>query len=288
MGMASYLKNGSIHAAVQGVNDGMNEFPTAEPDVLFAAADNAKKMLQHYIPNLPIGEGQRYVPATYGELGVATPPEGNTLEDAIVEWRVEQELDGIQYVGYVDAILKDTYSSEFVIVDWKTKARFTSTDVAAMDSQLDLYALMLRRMGYAISKTVMWQFRSSPPVPARINKDMTPSVASQNTTWDIWCATLPVGIDPTRYEAQVRDKLKTWDYFILPVETMLFDSVVEEMSKTLAQAETEIRRIYAGENAGVYNTYVCRDCRFNRVCAGLRNGVPLENLREVFFAEEEE
>jgi hypothetical protein len=202
-----------------------------------------------------------------------TGMDNKKVHTPIIEW----EFQYGSFKGIVDAVLLDTWTNEYVVVDWKLRYMFQSDDVAALDGQLAFYAALLNSMGARITKAVMWQFRRSVPQPAKLNQNGMPSVAAQTTTFDYWWDTLPSDLQGKlkrdEWAKTLEGKVKDISYFVNPVST----PVTEGSSKTaLDNAYLVLNAI---QNASIKNSQgipapallggqTCQFCDFFRLCSG--------------------
>lgn len=215
------------------------------------------KLLNYHIPL--IGIGTKYRVAREIELNFEDRPLGADPSNLMVEFEFEHN----GYRGFVDAVLVDIETGQFVAVDWKTRATFPFDAMASIDGQLPFYAALLNDMGANITKTIMWQFKTAVPKPATINKNGQPSIAAQATTWEYWCETLPPPIDPDRWEEKIRHKLKTGEYFQNPVEA----EVTKFSSNMALQSAHDTVMIIDDRFPARLSSYGCKGCDFWRLCS---------------------
>lgn len=248
-------------------------------------------LLAYHIPLIGLGVKWR-VPSKAEVLGYpadATDIDVSLGEPAI-EWQFEHILnaEGDYLKGLVDSVLQDMETGEFVVADWKTRKAFPYDSLALIDGQLHLYAGVLNEMGANISRVVMWQFKTKTPSKAELSTAkktyMQPMTgrAGYDTTWEYWVNTLPAGIDPSKYEEEMRPKMKTDSDFQRPVEgrvtesssMLMFDNVHAALasikhSKTLATMPAAL-----GSKA-------CQYCDFARLCSnGFRYGGDVTEILE--------
>jgi hypothetical protein len=143
---------------------------------------------------------------------------------------------------------------------------------AAIDGQLFLYAAILRQFyGIPISRAVMWQFKQSPPKPAKLKQNGEPSVAAQSTTWDMWISTLPAPVRENlriaEWHTWAQEKLHPLDDFMSIVDSPLNDAAdsmtltnVRLIANRMAMAQHE------EQQPAIYSSYGCVYCPFKPLC----------------------
>lgn len=223
-------------------------------------------ILRYQLPLIPTN----YRVVTTGEFFNA---EGDA---PMIEYRFDYSSPSGNIIsGFVDAVLHD--GTEYIVVDWKLRKSFPFDEMALIDGQIHLYSAVLNELsrhvgGHSITGAIMWQFSTSTPKPARINKDGTPSVAVQDTTWDHWCATLPVGIKAEKYEAEIRPKLKeNSDYVRLAVTpiTDVSSNQALDNAEGIIEAVTFARsRLDSGRPLPAsLGSHSCQFCDFVKLCS---------------------
>ena len=192
---------------------------------------------------------------------------------------LEYKLEVDNFIGYVDLIIKDKFTEEIFFIDYKLSSRLGGKGI---NGQLPLYIAMaeltpefkelkLGSYGY-------WEFSYNYPKPARILKGNKLSAAKQNTTWEYWLETIPVGLmfDFESWRARLQDKLNTIsDYikfsklYVTADERDYYRNLIGGFGKLVnLTVETE------GSNA-VLTDYICRLCDYKDIC---ENDVSLNNL----------
>lgn len=259
------------------------------------------ELLRYHIPLL--GLGSRYIVPSVGDVVRGLPPEYRHADGAdpvpAVEWHFEYPLmDNVTLSGYIDAVLWDTQTNEYVIVDWKTRGNFPFDDDALIDGQLHLYAAVVNDLSEymhgahpeaaPIHNVVMWQFKTKTPSPASISKKtLLPNVGakSYDTTWEVWCATLPAGINPDDY-VDLKAKMKTDEDFQRRVV-----APVTALSTTLARenAEAAVRAIQWQLQSNhpapaVLSSNGCKFCDFAMLCRNpLRYGGDVQTMLDEHY-----
>lgn len=195
----------------------------------------------------------------------------NKKMQRMVEWKFEFE----NFTGYIDALLYDRQTGDFVLVDWKFRSKFTHDETAALDGQLPFYAACLNAMGANITATVMYQIRTAIPKPAAINQNGQPSIAAQDTTWEYWLKTLPLDLrrrlDLDEWRLKLENKLKSERDYINPVEALVTEKSSElalDNARMTARMMEAAKRIYQDGYAlpATLNDNACKWCDFLRLC----------------------
>lgn len=231
-------------------------------------------LLEWFIPQS--GLGVRYFPTTVHDVfGTQTDDDDDTL---IIEYEFDYAVtDNVNLRGYVDCVLYDNQTEDYIIVDWKTRSSIGSVDEAMLDAQLQLYAYAMQQMGASIDKVRMWEVRSVPPMPAKINKNGKPSVAmsAPATVRDVWLGSLT---DEQRSKFGNDDfmdtvgSIKPIEYFIRETEELVTSAMLElTFANVLAQAR-QIEYWHKSYEDGnplpaLLNGWGCRGCDFLRLCS---------------------
>lgn len=209
-----------------------------------------------------------------------SPSEGFTvgpLGEPTVEYRFEYVLDrNVVLSGYVDAILWDIELGQYVVYDWKTRGSFPYDQYAEIDGQLHLYAAVLNELfpNANICEVRMYQMLTTPPQPASISrKNHLPNTgaASYNTTWEVWCATLPKGLNPAHYEDVIREKLKTDEAFYRVISVPVTEhSSHEAIDNALLISKLIVPHYAEGYiPTAVLSSNACKFCDFAILCSGV-------------------
>lgn len=213
------------------------------------------------------------------------------------EFRVYDLATDTEYHGFIDAILVDLRTNEYVLVDYKTRSNFPSIDVAVVDGQLSMYEYVLSSVLkpiVPINRAIMWQFRVKTPSPASIStRNHLPNTgaATYDTTWEYWCATLPAGIRPEDYRELMQPKLKTDDFYTMPVEVFMnSNSRMFSKKSTVAAIDQMESALYTvqefgiGSVSAVQSSHKCKDCGFIRLCSGvMRYGGDVDEVVALYY-----
>jgi len=233
----------------------------------------APDIVGYYLPRLGIPELYRV--ATMQDVF----PDRDDLEnpdEQLLEWHIEYG----KFQGYIDAVLVDQSTGQIVLADWKVRTSFPREMLIEIDGQLQLYAALVAKLGGRVDRIIQVNIRNKVPKPAKINQDgVTPSKAAQDTTWERWVETLPVGIDPAKWEEIVRPKLHPFEDFLMWVETALDEQALEAAYRNAVVASESIEstrfflKYYDRECPAILSTTKCQFCEFKRLCSGpLRYG----------------
>ena len=212
-----------------------------------------------------LATAQDVFPNNYQKLGL-------NQSKSMVEYRFEYE----NFIGVVDAIFYDTSLNAHVIVDWKLRRNMAHPMDIQVDGQLQFYAACLNEMGANIQAAYMWEFRNKIPKPARINKNGTPSIAAQDTTWEVWLNSLPYplrdNLDQEEWQEVLKEKIKGKEEYAIAHEI----PITPNSSKLALNNARVIETMIANAHALLANEYQmpawlssfgCRFCEFNKLCA---------------------
>ena len=204
-------------------------------------------------------------PDTHHKLGLDTTT-------PMVEYSFEFE----GFTGVVDAIIYDASLKAHVIVDWKLRRTMSHPMDIQVDGQLQFYAACLNKMGANIQAAYMWEFRNAIPKPARINKNGMPSVAAQDTTWEVWWDSLPYPLPDTLDKAEWQETLtgkvkgkeeysKAHDIPITPNSSKLAMDNATTIEAMIGNALFDLEQ---GQQMPAWlSSFGCRFCEFNKLCA---------------------
>ena len=207
-----------------------------------------------------------------------------TLLDGLDATPLEYVIKTDKFIGIVDAIFKDKETGDIVVVDFKTRKRINNK-TRITEGQLPLYVSVLDTLpefsGVDVSMFEYWEFSITLPKPARILRSGKLSTANQDTTWDYWLETVPVGyeLDEEYWRTTLKDKLKDEsDYFSRSLHIMneeekayminLLDNsyILSDMVKNMD-----------APNATLVD-WVCRLCEFNTLCSSDMLGTNYEHM----------
>lgn len=281
-----YVK-GETQPNVRKYVDGKQVFDTTYYEMMREAALAASTLLMHYIPTIPdswrIATKRQVIPSRY-------PADDRRGDELALEWQIRYTFPGGQeFTGVVDAVILDIETGMVTMVDWKVKGQFPMDDKAMLDGQLHLYAAVLNAAGANIREVCMYQMKSEGPAVAELGQgaknkgQVLTGRDSYATTWEYWCETLPMGVDPKKYEATMKPKMKTIDYFIRPVT-----SPVTRYSSEFAldNAYQAVKMIENDALPAVLSAYTCNFCPFWRLCDAKRYGGNLDMLIDMAYDRE--
>lgn len=258
----------------------------------------AVSLLRFHIPL--IGLGDRYLVPTVRDVVSGLPPEYRHEEGQepipAIEWHFEFPVDENTILsGYIDTILWDTVEQEYVIVDWKTRGSFPDDRMALIDGQLHLYAAVVNSMAEhingvsPINRVMMYQLKTKTPSPASIHaKTGIPNTGarSYDTTWEVWKATLPKGIDPDRYWNVMKDKVKQPSEFQHPVMGAVTDTSSQLAVDNVKAAVYAIRAALESGTPlpAILSSNKCQWCDFTMLCTNvLRYGGDPSSILSEFY-----
>lgn len=188
---------------------------------------------------------------------------------------LEVPFDDGETKGIIDAIMWDNQNQEHVVVDWKTHRALPDMAQVAVDDQLVLYAYHAMGLypGIVINAVHQVNFRTGTPKPASISaKTGQPNMgaASYDTTLDVWLATLPAGVNASKYIDEIKPKLKQQEDFCRIVELVIDEKVIEKALDNLRETGIMIdisreRNIWPGNQS----THLCKYCPFVGLCSSV-------------------
>ncbi len=287
MAAVEYVK-GETQPNIRKFMDGKQVFDSEYYEMMRKVGQEAAVLLEHYIPTIPdswrIATKAQVIPSRYVGKGTIADELGQQLA---LEWEIRHTFPGgEEFTGIVDAVIIDIESGAVLMVDWKVKGQFPMDDKASLDGQLHLYAAVLNSAGAQIREVCMYQMKSDGPAPVELGQgvknkgEILTGRDSYATTWEYWCSTLPMGVDPAKYEKTMKPKMKTIDYFIRPV----FSPVTRHSSQfALDNAYQAIRMIENDTLPAVLSAYTCNFCPFWRLCDAKRYGGNIETLVDMAY-----
>lgn len=183
----------------------------------------------------------------------------------IIEYGLSVPLDNdYLFTGKIDAVLHNTLTDTYVVVDWKVRGKFTDLDSEQLNMQIGLYqhALYLQ-LGLYAPMGVVYQIKNSPPSKPSTNKDGSMSRRKINSDWATYeQALLEAGLDPSDYVEEMRPKFDGVEFWrplmvvrTLPVTQKLWDNMVAYVHKI--SGTTVFPRALG---------YACRTCPFAALC----------------------
>jgi hypothetical protein len=277
-GLREFMKVETKPNVTTTLADGVEVIDQSYYDMMTNIQVEVIAMFEYYVPLL--GLGTRYIVADYGQLFP------HILDISASTPLIEFEIDLVhatphRYRGFVDVILFDQETDEFIVVDWKTRASVLSPDEALLDNQLHVYAAMLEHLDIEtpIAQVCMWQFRRKTPRPARINKNGSLSIAVQDTTYTVWFRSLPehLQLDVVGNQAEWDDfaeaKLSPPEKYMLPVFAFVTERANElayanfmAKSQLLAEAREKVEGNRGFILPATYTSQACKMCEFRRLC----------------------
>jgi hypothetical protein len=190
--------------------------------------------------------------------------------------------------GVVDAVLYDKQTETYILYDWKVRGRLLDPVAVMQDIQLALYATVLNSDAYRndkdsyISLTRMYQMLKTPPKPAKLKKDGTPSVAKQASYFEFWWNSLPTPFrskeSRSKWEETMSDKLRQQEDWVLAVDNPVTWHTMEEVSDvvegTLNRIESSIHHM---DFLATWGAHSCEFCQFKKLCQARRTTGNIED-----------
>jgi hypothetical protein len=183
----------------------------------------------------------------------------------LIEYKLSVPLDNdYLFTGVIDAVLHDTWSDSYVVMDWKVRGKFTTLESEQLNMQIGLYqhALYLQ-LGIYAPIGVVYQIKNAPPSKPSLNKDLSMSRRKINSDWPTYeQALLENGLDPMDYIEEMRPKFDGVEFWrplmvvrTLPITQKLWDNMVAYVYKI--SSTTVFPRALG---------YACRTCPFAALC----------------------
>lgn len=219
------------------------------------------------------------IPANYTIYSVDGEP--------VVEYYFRQNIDedGNQFSGVVDVLLEDIHTGELVVLDWKTRASFTSYEDELLSTQNAVYQyIMSHIIEKPIARSIVYQIRSKIPSTPKLNKNGTMSRSKVSTTWEVYKrALLENGLNPVDYEDMQQHYEAQEDKFF---------NVVDITRTELSQAiywnniHKHISNIQSVLNPAMAFGTACQGCEFRSWCTAQVSGLdPQDLLGEIYEQE---
>ena len=232
--------------------------------------EEVAELLEYHLPVLDCNG--RYVVADSGELLGSDNPVP----------MLEYKFNYMGFMGYIDAVLFDTHTMEYVLVDWKLRRTPYSVEDIMIDGQLPFYATVLNQMGANISRAIMWQFKLKPPQPAQKTPGGKLKKAYQLTTWEKWEETVTEelldGKSIGYWEGIMRPKLKEHGDFVVMADVPLtehwLDKAWQDALASIGMIDEYIEMLHERNTLpGTLNVYACKFCDFKRICVADQSGI---------------
>lgn len=263
---------------------GLKAFDSEYYEMMREVEKTAVELLEFYLPTIPatwrIATKGQVIPGRY---------EGNPQGDELaLEWKIYHDFPmGEEFTGIVDAVIHDSESGATLLVDWKVKGNFPLDDKAALDGQLHLYAAVLNEHGAAIREVCMYQMKSTLPANAEISAVTGEPLTGRSgyaTTWEHWRATLPMGVDASKFEDKMRPKMKDMSYFLRPI----YSPVTRHSTQfALDNAHQAVRMVDNNTLPAKLSSYDCNFCPYFRLCDALKYGGNVEMVVDLAYDREE-
>jgi len=291
-GIAFFLKHRDVRKAIQQTRD--KYFFAGEYELL----DEVDSLLNYYLHLIDGWMADKYVVATNNDI----------LQNGDNKLAIEFRLEDENWVGLIDTIVKDIETDQLYIVDWKLRNHLTDPDLALVDGQILTYAAKLDMLNKKhgiynanIAGGIMVEFKADLPKPARMNKTGVPSTAVQNTTVDMWKATLPSGLRINKDEWARRlfeqGKIKDDSAFMRQHKYILTSEAVERYTRLIvdtrvkiehavkvSKAESEFEGIDASSMfTGAFNIHTCRFCDFKPLCISEQTGSDINVILDEMY-----
>jgi hypothetical protein len=218
-----------------------------------AIQDKARGIIKYYAPLIGFGAGVK----PYVHNG-----------KPMLEYKFEVEVDGVQFLGYIDAIIYDP-AGNIVLVDWKTRRSLLTSDQLAMDNQLYVYGFVAREiLGIPIDKVCQVQIRTILPAKPKLLKSGAISKTLGKTTKEVFLQTL-VDFDGFVDIEKTGNWLDDYASKFVPTSEFLRMSYIDT-SKMKARTFEFIEWIKAIRSdtqfLPVNNSRICEWCQYTDLC----------------------
>lgn len=215
---------------------------------------------------------------------------GVVLEDyPMIEYNFEYKMsDGNLFIGYMDVVLIDLHTNEYILADFKTTDGLSPEETAERDEflkkQLGVYQWILRDAGLPISTTMIYQvLQKAPREPKLVNADpkgkrkrleMRKDMATDYSTY--YAAIMKHGFDPADY-ADMLDSVSQNKFFqriYVRRNDRVLNLLMKEVSETIQYIQfLESKQLWPGQ----FN-WKCNRCPFNMLCQHIQRGGELEDM----------
>ncbi len=162
----------SSYALLQKVRAAIQLDPMSVP------VDDPAKFLSEY------EEVVEQAPAIFERAALALPV--SDWEPVLVEHTLEQEIaPGIVLTGTPDLAARYKQDGQLYLLDWKTRGTFQETGAERYNLQFLIYTWMLRKAGYDVKGSYIYEIISEAPKTPKTNKDGTVSRSKCRTTEEL-------------------------------------------------------------------------------------------------------
>lgn len=218
---------------------------------------------------------------------------GTVLEDyPLVEYRFDYDLpDGNSIQGYIDAVLIDLHSGQYVLTDFKTVKGISDLDKAQQEEyrkqQLPVYQWILRQAGLPVTQTLIYQvLRKLPREPKIVGNgpkskkkrlERNNNMVTDRATY--MGAILRYGFDPADYE-DILERLDERKWF-QRVYSHRSNAVLNRIMADVEQSIKHLKMLNRTKNYPAYNDWRCfanGGCPFVELCDHVIRGGEVDDM----------
>lgn len=220
---------------------------------------------------------------------------GTVLEDyPLVEYNFEYEMGNNDiFVGYMDCVLIDLHTNEFVLCDFKTMDSLPDPEMAQYDevikSQLAVYQWVLRKAGLPIAVTMIYQVMRKVPRKPRLVKNQNPKLGSGKQRLELKMdmssdyptylgAIYEYGLDPDDY-TEILDNMRS-KHYMQRVYVRRNDDTLNRVMADMEASIQYIKLLHKKEAFVPQNNWVCKRCTFHDLCHHIILGGTMEDMLE--------
>ncbi len=197
------------------------------------------------------------------------------------------------FKGYVDWVAREKASGFLWLVDFKVKESFTNEEAEEYNTQMAIYAYLLRKQyGLETAGSIAWQIKSTLPRAPTLNKadkwgNQKMSRALITTTWEMYEQTLiENGLDPADYIEEMKPKLESVQWFRMAKayrNQQEIDAVWNEIVLPGAAKVTRDRSNpqFLTRNMNFFN---CNGCAYKDLCLEELRGGDTEFIKKARFS----
>ena len=172
----------------------------------------------------------------------------------------EGDETGVYLTGYVDALLRDPDTGLVYIMEHKTTSLSVESRTVnlALDDQVSLYCIAMQDLGYKVGGVIYDVIRKKIPSEPKLLKNGKMSVASVDTTYQIYLnALISNGLDPEDYQEKLEELKTQGKPFFARVST---DRTQEELNKVYQELINRAIVIGTTTDHNCWYRMPCNDC----------------------------
>ncbi len=275
LGFEKYFKGATLQQAKDGVEKSSYSLlqkvrTSIAADPMSVPVDDPAKFVADY------EEIVENAPKIFERAALALPV--TDWESVLVEHTLEQEIaPGIVLTGTPDLVARYKKDGQLYLLDWKTRSAFQEIGAERYNLQFLIYTWMLRKAGYDVKGSYIYEIISEVPKGPKINKDGTVSRAKVRTTVEM----LETAIEDSgsliedygdllSYARGLEWQRLTYDFR----DDASIEKTMQEVVIPAAQEMSEPHRVLR-----CANRFSCGGCDFSSLCYGELEGNDVPYIR---------